>query len=390
MMNILHIALNHLKLLAKDKTAFLLLLALPLALTIITGLSFGGSSQGAKIISLAVVDLDDSELSHYLKELLKTGNTEPTLMDEARARELVKTKAVAAAVIINSGFMENLRRNNPAEIIILEADYKEYSRIIEQLVTNILFRLKANAGAALMAETLLGAPWPEAFETAAEIWRPSPPVMVVTEKAAVREEQKLPTGYQQSSPGYVVMFGMMTVIAAGASSLLEERQKGTLARILAAPVRRVEFMAGKLLGLMAGGTLQMLLLITAGQYFFNVNWGQNPAAVLLLVSALSYASTGFGLMLSSLSRTYSQAESFGVMSVVIMSMLGGSWWPIEVLPAYMQTIAKLVPSGWAMQGFTDLILRGGGFSQITTPFMVLTGFGTLFLTAGLYFFSFEK
>lgn len=86
-----------------------------------------------------------------------------------------------------------------------------------------------------------------------------------------------------SSPGFVVMFGMMTVITAGAGTMLTERENGTLARLLAAPLNRFHLFSGKVLGLMASGVLQMTLLIAAGRFLFNVEWGRNLPALFFLV-----------------------------------------------------------------------------------------------------------
>ncbi len=392
MKNMLWIALNHLKLLSKDKTAYLLLLALPLALTLITGLAFGGSGStgDAYILNLVVVDQDRSEVSRYLIDSLESETTFIHVREEDRARELVENKDVPAAVIIPAGFQQDLEEGHPAEIAVLRADLQESPRIVEQLVSNQLFRMRANAAAAHLAQEVSRDSWIALFEQAAGKWHPSPAVSVRMESLVISRDDNIPMGNQQSSPGYVVMFGLMTVIVAGSTTLLQERQNGTLARLLSAPANRFQLLTGKMLGLMASGILQMLLMILAGQYIFNVNWGQNIAAVILLVTALSFAATGFGMLLASLCRTHSQAESLGVLSVIVMSMLGGTWWPVELLPSFMQTLAKLVPSGWAMQAFIDLLLRGANLGQVLPSLLILTGFGAAFLTLGVSIFRFEN
>ncbi len=392
MKNILWLALNHLNVLSKDRTAYLLLLALPLALTLITGMAFGGgnSSGEAIVLNLAVVDLDQSDISRYLVKSLHSETTSVHELVEDRARELVGNKDIPAAVIIPAGFQKSLKDELPVEILVLRADLQESPRIIEQLVSRQIFQLRANAAAAQLGSNISQDSWVDLFAKAASKWEPAPAVEVNVERVAISKESEIPMGNEQSSPGYVVMFGMMTVIVAGSTNLLQERQNGTLARLLAAPLNRFQLLTGKTLGLMASGIFQMLLMIIAGQYIFRVNWGQSFTAVILLVAALSFAATGFGMMLASLCRTHAQAESLGILSVVVMSMLGGTWWPVEVLPSFMQFLYKLVPSGWAMQGFTDLILRGANLADVILPLLVLTGFGAAFLVVGSLVFRFEK
>jgi ABC-2 type transport system permease protein len=392
MKTILWLALNHLRVLSKDRTAYLLLLALPLALTLITGMAFGGGNRSGEafVLNLAVVDLDQSDISRYLVKSLHSETTAVHELAEDRARELVGNREIPAAVIIPANFQKSLKDGLPVEILVLRADLQESPRIVEQLVNRQIFQLRANAAAAQLGSDISQDSWVDLFARAASKWEPAPAVEVNLERLTITKESEIPMGNEQSSPGYVVMFGMMTVIVAGSTNLLQERQNGTLARLLAAPLNRFQLLTGKTLGLMASGIFQMLLMIIAGQYIFRVNWGQSFIAVLLLVAALSFAATGFGMMLASLCRTHAQAESLGILSVVVMSMLGGTWWPVEVLPSFMQFLYKLVPSGWAMQGFTDLILRGASLTDVVLPLLVLTGFGAAFLMVGSLLFRFEK
>ena len=391
MKGILVIALNHLRLLSKDKSTYLLLIALPLALTLITGFALGGggSPGGPFILNLGVVDHDNSGASRYLVDSWQTDGTALHPLEEERARELVEERSISGAVIIPEGFQRYLMEGRTGEITVLRADLLESPRIVEQLVNSSLFRLRANSAAALLGVEFSRRSWPELFNLAAEKWEPSPPVTVEMESLTITGDTQIPMGNQQASPGYVVMFGMMTVIAAGAGTLLEERRNKTLARLLSAPVNRFQLLTGKLLGIMGSGLFQMLLMIAAGQLIFNVNWGQSLMAVILLAAALSFAATGFGMLLASLCRTQGQAESLGVFSVVVMSMLGGTWWPVELLPSYLQTLSKMVPSGWAMQGFIDITFRGAGLAQVGLPLAALVGFGAAFLAAGVFFFRFE-
>ena len=88
-------------------------------------------------------------------------------------------------------------------------------------------------------------------------------------------------------------------------------------------------------------------------------------------------------------RTTQQATA--VMLTVSMSMaaLGGAWWPSEITPPAMQAAGKLLPSGWAMEGFKAVILRGAGVDEIWLPVTVLFGFAALFLALGTWRFRFE-
>ncbi len=389
MNNIIWIAHNHIKLLFKDKNNFILLLALPLALTLIFGALFGGGGGSGDIVvvPLAVVDYDETDISRYMGDALDNDGTLVEYYEEDAARQLVKNRDVSVALIIPAGFEDKLKDGTPSSLTLVRADLQESPGLVEQQLNEILYRLQANAAVAVMGKEVAGEEWIKLFHLAEEKWHPAPAVSVEMETVTVSSGEKIPSGHSHSSPGFVVMFGMMTVITAGAGTLLQERENGTLARLLSAPLNRFQLFSGKMTGLMAGGIAQMAILIIAGRLLFNVDWGRNITALLLIVLALSFASTGFGMLLSSVSRTRAQAETAGILSVVLMSMLGGSWWPVEILPSYMQVMAKTVPSGWAMEGFVDLIMRGAGPAEVALPVLVLFAFGIVFATLGITLFK---
>ncbi len=388
---ILIIALNHLRILIKDRTSYILLLALPLVLTFITGALFGGGGGGGEIrtIPVSLTDYDNSEISGFISDSLQTDDLVITVLSETDAREKVESRDISLAVIIPEGFGDSLIKGSPMDIIIVKADLSESPGLAEQHVNALIYRLTAGATAATITDKTGRHDWMETFQTAGDKWEPAP-VTVNIDRVLIDSEYDIPTGANHSSPGFVVMFGMMTVITAGAATLLEERENRTLARLISAPLTRFHLISGKMLGLMITGILQMAIMITAGRLLFNVEWGRNFPALFLIIIALSFASTGFGLMLSSLSKSKGQAEAVGVLSVIVMSMLGGSWWPVEILPATMQVVAKLVPAGWAMEGFVSVIMRGAGVGEVLLPFGVLLGFGLVFVTIGVALFKHDN
>ncbi|HOP69313.1 MAG: ABC transporter permease [Dethiobacteria bacterium] len=388
MSHVLWIALNHLKLLSRDRAAYILLLALPLALTLVIGLALGGisgSGEEAKA-ALAVADLDQSGLSRYLAAALETEAIRVEHCPEGEARERVDSGEAAAALIIPPGFEESLRRGAPLPVTMVRGERQDPSGLAEERLRGVLNRLRANAAAAALGEAAGRGNWEEIFYRADEKWRSSPAVKVVQERVDGASQREIPTGHRQTSPGFVVMFGMMTVVAAGGTSLLQEKQAGTLARLLAAPLTYFQLLSGKALGLWSSGLVQMAVLIAAGRLLFQVEWGRDLPALALLAAAFSFASTGLGLLLASLCRTQGQAQAVGTLSVILISMLGGAWWPVEILPGFMQSLAKAFPSYWAMQGFVDLILRQAGLAQVAPAILVLSAFGLVFLSLGVLLF----
>jgi ABC-2 type transport system permease protein len=74
---------------------------------------------------------------------------------------------------------------------------------------------------------------------------------------------------------------------------------------------------------------------------------------------------------------------------MLLASLGGAWWPLEVTPPLYQTVVKVLPSTWAMIGFTDIVTRGGGVVDILPEAGILLGFAVLFFGVGLKKLRFE-
>jgi ABC-2 type transport system permease protein len=186
----------------------------------------------------------------------------------------------------------------------------------------------------------------------------------------------------------MVMFAMFTMLG-GAITLIQERQEGTLRRLLVMPVSKVAVLAGKLVGVFLTGILQIVILIVVGALAFSVPWGQSPLALALLILAFAFAITSLGMMMAALTRTLAQANALNTVIVLAMASLGGAWWPLEIVPQWMQTLGRLFPTSWAMTGFHDVITRGLGVTAVLPEVAVLAAYGVVFLTIGAWRFSYE-
>ena len=168
-----------------------------------------------------------------------------------------------------------------------------------------------------------------------------------------------------------------------------ERQKGTLRRLLTTPTRRPTYLLGTISGQVATALVQMLLLVGFGAIVLHLDWGQSPAAlaVMLLTSAL--AAAALGTTLGTFVKTEAQAGGLSMMLGMVMALLGGCWYPIELFPPFVQTAAKVLPTTWAMQGMLDIVMRGEGLAGVLLPATVLVGFAAVFFVIGVWRFRYE-
>jgi ABC-2 type transport system permease protein len=183
-------------------------------------------------------------------------------------------------------------------------------------------------------------------------------------------------------PGYLVMFVFFGA-ALSAVALVLERENNTLERLLACGVRREAILAGKFMGTAAKGLIQILIFWTVGILAFKIDLGLAPGAVILLSVLMVLVSAAFSLMLSTLVRTRRSAVSSAVLTSLVLAPLGGCWWPLFIVPQWMQFIAKITPHGWANTAFNKLMLFGADFGAVIPEMLVLTGFILAFLIIGI-------
>jgi ABC-2 type transport system permease protein len=74
---------------------------------------------------------------------------------------------------------------------------------------------------------------------------------------------------------------------------------------------------------------------------------------------------------------------------MVMALLGGCWWPLELFPEGLRQAVRVLPTTWAMEGLTDLTMRGGGLADVSLNAAVLVGFAAVFFAIGIWRFRYE-
>jgi len=403
----LAIALNSLKVTFRDKGNLIWLIIMPIVWTTLIG-TMSTTGGGDEKIPVGFLNSDRGIYGEVFEEILKNEeNIKIVAMaedDEDKMRNLVKDTKLSVGLMIPYNFSEKLKVGEQVVIEILKSE-RGSSYFLEELIEKVAGRISIDALAAnftvekiserrmvLEEEVLEDGKeriWEEAFVKADAFFEPVP--AIGTEYVVLSVEKRnenIPLGVEASSPGFAVMFVMMGVCFAGAA-MVQERHHKTLARLLTTPTEKFSIISGKMLGFFLVGFIQFMILILFGQLVLKVNWGNLPLGVLLLVVSYVLSVTGLGTLLSVVVRTSAQAGAFAVLISMVTSMLGGAWWPVEIVPKFMQNIARFTPQYWAINGFNKIITRGFGIIEILPNFYVLLAISAISLLLAIRFFRFE-
>ena len=170
--------------------------------------------------------------------------------------------------------------------------------------------------------------------------------------------------------GIAVMMLLFGLTACG-GTILEEADSGTLQRVQLTPGAGAAVLLGKALFTMSVGVAQLLLLFAYGGFVFDVPVLRDPAALAVHSAAVAAAAAGFGLLLAVLCRTRKQLEGLSTLLILTMSALGGSWFPLALVPEGFRTIGHFTLNAWAMDGFQGILWYGKGLGGIWLEIAVL-------------------
>lgn len=397
---VIQIALHSLKLVVRDKGTLIWLILMPIIWTILIGAISTPQGKNAKI-PVGFLNNDRGTYGEMFRETLKKEKAIEIIEenDEDKMGNLVKESKLFSGLIVPEDFSEKLVNGKAVTIKILKSE-KNFSYFLDELITKTANRVSIDALSAnftleklkerkIISESEEEKIWRDAFQKADKFFEPLPSVRVeYTVLSVEKRNEQLPAGMNASSPGFAVMFVMMGVFFAGAA-MVQERHNRTLARLLTTPTSKFSIILGKMSGFFSVGFIQFLILIFFGQFFLKVNWGNSPIGVLLLTVSYVLSVTGLGTLISVFVRTSAQAGALAVLLSIVTSMLGGAWWPIEIVPELMQNIARFTPQYWAINGFNKIITKGLGVTAVLPNFYVLITISVITLFFAVLFFKFE-
>jgi ABC-2 type transport system permease protein len=404
MRKVLAIAWNDIRVEFSEHVTWIFFLLLPLVFTFIIGQGLqrlnGSTDEGIdQRYILLVVDTDRSSLSNELITTIESSAViRPQVLPAGEAQALMNEGQAVAMLTIPAGFEQTLATGQRVDLTLQKLPNDARTLAIDQALAAALSQVDSAVQAAQTSVTQAKqiAPFRDAaqrqsyFEAGLERARQllqEPPARTELTQSPLATVQ-VPNGFDQSSPGQLVTWTLITLL--GASEVfVNERLGGTLRRLLATPTRKSTILLGKITARLGMGLFQMTLLIGFGALALGVNWGRSWGALALIAAAFALASVALGTLLGAMVRSRSQASGLTTMLSMLLSALGGAWWPLEVTPPSYQAAVKVLPTTWAMIGFNDVIVRGQGVTGVLPAVGILIVFAAVFFALGIWRLRFE-
>jgi ABC-2 type transport system permease protein len=405
MAKILAIIRQDLRIFLTHRSNLVSLILTPGVMTIIIALVNGGAFSGTMFQRVDVIDRDDTPASVQFLDSIRQANPDlalcpmdntdqdicnlgaATLLSESQALDRVANSTSLALLEIPSGFEAGLVAQQPMMLTLRSSSDFGASQSAQQAVQAALSQINTAAVASQIGlsaiSSLQGQPLASdqvqqikdaLYQQALEMEKRENIAVDFALSGTAQEHtmgDSLQQGLGQSVPGMGTMFVLMTIFG-GMSALIVEREQWTLQRLASMPLSRSTLLAGKILARFCLGLLQFLVVFIVGA-LFQMNFGRDPLALLLLVIVYTLSVTALSFAIGPGLKNPAQASGLGLILTLTMAPLGGAWWPMDISPKFMQVIGHITPVAWAMDGFTALTYRRATLTDIWVPLTVLFG-----------------
>ena len=359
----------------RERSNIFFVFIFPIAIILLIGVQFGGGVDPA----LGIYVADDGQIANSVAAALEADEELAITRFESEDAlvEAVERGNVQGGVVLPSGMDAAA-----SEGVVIEIGYVTTpdgaGAQLQAFVGSIVAEVMMPVGAAQFAASETG----ETFETAFAVSNGLAGGVTgpVVEVSAVGEAI-FPASlgrFDLGAASQLVLFVFLTALTSSAALILT-RQLGISSRMLSTPTPVGSIVVGESLGRFGVGLLQGLYIMGLTLIIFSVDWG-NPLGAMLILVALSAVGAGAGMLLGATFSNDQQASAVSPMIGIGLAALGGCMFPLELFSPTMQTVAHVTPHAWALDGFAELVRRGGGPLDILLELGVLTLFAIVLLT----------
>jgi ABC-2 type transport system permease protein len=378
-------------------TEWLFFLILPVIFTVILAGGTGGNSDNR--VRLVVIDQAQTPLSAELITMLENSESvRPNLQTLKDGEYQFSARQVSALLLIPISFNQSALENGSLTLELRQQPNNLSALVAQRAVQAVISRV--GQAVEIARRSVAEAENIQAFPSAAERQAYFDEALVSAQTLLdespdrIRQSQgSTPDRIEydpraNSSAGQLITWVFIPLI--GLSELFAyERQKGTLRRILTTPTRKGTYLFGTIFGQVLIALAQMTLLVGFGILVMKLNWAQNIPALVVMLVAGALAAAALGTMLGTFVRSAAQAQGLSIMLGMVMALMGGCWYPLELFPQAVRNVVKILPTTWAMQGLLDIVSRGQGLAGILPEAGVLLGFAAVFFVIGIWRFKYE-
>jgi ABC-2 type transport system permease protein len=385
-----------LKLFFHDQRSVILTFLLPLILITLFAFAYRGIGKfdgRSEPVELLVTDLDQTVYSkNIISRIDSLEDIKIIESDPAKSREMVIKGRYACALIIYKGYQDSLEAGkvSPVEMIYDRSREMEISILQQNLIRTLMSStneiiIKKNIEKYMqelfpdedneISDDIFRAVTKNGINENAVKWTPI---------VGIKNDTRL--GLIQAVAGTAILMLLFSVAGVG-TSILEEKENGTINRLLYSPLKGSTILYSKMLFAFFISVLQLTTMFLFAWAAFKMDLSVNIPALILMIIATSFAVSGLGIFLAAVAKTRQQAQNLSTIIILVMSALGGSMIPLFIMPPVLQKIALISVNYWGIQGFYDIFWRVLPLVEILPKVLILTGIGIIMTLTSIQLFK---
>jgi ABC-2 type transport system permease protein len=359
----------------RDRRALVISVLTPIVLAAFFGSLFGGTGSGGNPVSrmaVGITDLDDTALTQAIIEsLTQDESLAIQVLPEDRARQLVKSGKLRAAIVFPAGFETAATGAlvGLGQMPDVNLFYDPSQSMVRPMVAGLLTQ---HVMQRISRPNFIGGSKPVPFNLV---------------NTAVTTGPRY-NSYAHSFAGMSIQFILFMGIDAGVTLLLM-RQEGMWRRLRAAPLSRAALLGSRVAGTTLISMMILAVVYLAAGLFFGVRIAGSVPGFVMVAIAFSLLAATTGLMIASLGKSVGATRGVAMFSVLILVKLGGAWVPSFLFPEWLQHVTEFTPTRWAVDGLDATTWRGLPLQAAFLPTAILVGWSALFASIAVWRFDWE-
>ena len=180
-------------------------------------------------------------------------------------------------------------------------------------------------------------------------------------------------------PGILVVLVTMICVYMCSLNIVKEKEVGTIEQINVTPIRKYEFILGKMIPFWVIGFFVFTFgLFVIARFIYGIIPLGSFLVIYSFLSLYLIAMLGLGLLISTFAQTQQQAMSIAFFFMMIFLLMSGLFTSIDSMPEWAKWIARFNPVTYFIEVMRMVVLKGSGFADIRKHFMVILGFAVIF------------
>lgn len=385
-MKLIDIALNELKLSARNRITFVLILLLPVIMIFILGYAMKPSFQlekGIQKFQVLYVNEDKGFAGKAFDEFMTAGASkfiEPVDGNAGTVRDEVASGKYAAAIVVPDNFSDAVQKNSNASIEVIGSGRDKVKELyVRSLVSSFTDNMNLQNGVASVASEY-GLKSSSVISDAEKNMGSLGNSFVADKKIDYSASRGL-SSYQYFSASMLLFF-LMSVGTGLGTGILGERADGKYSRINSYPIKKYEYLGGRMAANTVMSIFQVLIVILASHFAFSVSWGGNIIGLAITLLLVIVLSSSIGIIFSSIMESPKTLSSVMTIVIWMIVFIGGGFSPIPGL----DKIGRFTFYRWSFDSIASF-MSGGSLSEAGGNLLALSAFTLIALITGLILYN---